>query len=121
MPLIKFSTYAALADAVRGARSECLDALRKDPDTRSSWLVSRGAWIRTIGLDGDASNGDGEWEFKPTKACYDRLIGLRDDPAVTAVYIEGGHNAAETGADYAAGSYDPWVGEWTVTVWNRGS
>lgn len=109
----------ALARAVSMARSDCLDALRRDRDTRRLWLVSRGAWVRTIGPDGNASNESDTWEFKPTAACYAEIMALRTDPAVTAVYIEGGFNGAETGQDYADGAYDPWVGEWSVACWVR--
>lgn len=112
-------TPAALADAVKAARSDCLDTLRRNRETRRLWLVSRGAWVRTIGRDGDASNGDGEWEFKPTRACFDRMAALRDDPTCTAVYIEGGFNGAETGQAYRDGEYDPWIGEWSVAFWLR--
>ena len=119
MPPLKFTTATAIGEAVRDARSDCRDALRKDPDTRRLWIVSRGAWVRTVGLNCDATNEDGAWEFKPTLQCLRRMAALRDDPQCGGVYIEGGFNAAETGQDYAAGSYDPWVGEWSVAVWTR--
>lgn len=118
-PTLKHPTRAALADAVRAARGDCLDSLRRDRETRRLWLVSRGAWVRTLDAQGEANDDACHWEFKPTAACFARIAALRDNPDVSAVYIEGGFNGAENGQDYAAGSYDPWVGEWSVTCWTR--
>ncbi len=118
-PNLHHQTRAALADAVSAARSDCLDFLRRQPETRRLWLVSRGAWVRTIGLDGNASNESDTWDFKPTAKCFAELAALRNDPNVSAVYVEGGFNGAESGRDYADGAYDPWVGEWSVPVWSR--
>ena len=118
-PTLKHPTRVTLDLAVRAARSDCLDALRRDRETRRFWLVSRGAWVRTIGLDGNASNENDTWAFEPTAACFAEIAALRDDPAVSAVYVEGGFNGAETGRDYADGAYDPWIGEWSVACWVR--
>jgi len=119
MPPLKFANAAALAEAVKAARGDCRDALKRDKETRSLWIVSRGAWVRTMGKNGDASNETDSWDYKPTVRLFNELAELRNNPEVSAVYIEGGFNGAASGQDYADGAYDPWIGEWSVTLWVR--
>lgn len=116
---LKFKNATAIKDAVRAARGDCLDTLRRDRDTRSLWLVSRGACIRWVSEAGEASEADA-WPFKGTVAEFVAMSKMATDPSVAGIYIEGGYNGAESGRDYADGAYDPWVGEWSVAVYVKG-
>jgi len=116
---LKFNTATALKQAVSAARGDCLDALRKDPDTRRLWLVSRGACIRWVNKCGEASEADA-WPFNGTAAELAKMRELAGRLEVDGIYIEGGFNGAESGRDYADGAYDPWGGEWSVCVFFRG-
>lgn len=115
----KFTSAATLCAAVRDARGDCLDALRKDRDTRSLWLVSRGAWVRIQGTQGSTLNDGDDQEFTGTQAEFAELLKLREREDCAGVYIEGGYNGATDGQAYAAGDYEPWVGEWSVALWAR--
>lgn len=114
--MLKFPNAAELKRQVSAARTDCLDHLRREPETRHLWLVSRGACVRYTDKHGEP-NGCDEWPFTGTAAEFKRLQDLANEPGTHAVYIEGGFNAAESGRDYADGIYDPWVGEWSVAVY----
>lgn len=116
--MLKYPNATALKADVAAARADCKDALRRDPDTSRLWLVSRGAWVRTIDAKGEANETD-SWPFLGTAWEFVQLTALTARPDISAIYIEGGFNAAESGRDYADGNYDPWVGEWSVAVFNR--
>ncbi len=116
-----FESITDLKDAVREARSAAEREARKH--CGKGWLMSRGAWV--IGLaynEGDPVWSDGMIEFAGTYKQMDELLhdAVTSMPQrIDCIRIEGGYNFAETMADVAAGTYDPWVSEWSVVVWER--
>jgi len=56
-------------------------------------------------------------EWKGTQAQLDALLAFTNDPEVTEVGIEGGIDYSADLAGFSDGTYDPWIGEWSVAVW----
>ena len=101
------------AEAVKLARNVAKKEARQACG-RKGLIESRGAWIivRVPG-EGDPKVSEGMCEFKGTQKQIAEI--LAEYPGAD-VSIEGGFNWAACVADFADGSYDPWVSEWVVNV-----
>jgi hypothetical protein len=119
----QFANLAEIQEAVRAARADAEREARKACGRGT--FVSRGSSFRGIDAKGDVVLGEAEsWMWAGTgKALVEAIDEVRYDlkrTGAVALSIEGGFNFAENPRALADGEYDPWVSEWSVTVWKRG-
>lgn len=115
------SVYSSLADVKNACSGGYQDALHEAKrDCGRGSFYSRGRWFRAL-RDGELVAGEADsWAWDGTlkgliKAIDEACFGEGADCLV----IEGGIDYAVNPRDYADGAYDPWVGEWAVTVWRK--
>lgn len=108
---------AQLRDDCSAAYQEALRQAKRDCEP--GFFLSRGRWIR-VTANGDSILDDGECEFRGTQKQLDAIVAeYVGKPGVTHVYIEGGLNWTSSLRDLRDyGDYEPWVGEWRVTIWD---
>lgn len=116
-----YSTFAALQEAIKQARSDAKADARRDCD--KGFLKSRGVWmITTNNKEGlVAPNSESIWFGETVTARkFDGLIARVEAhfPHVDEIRFDGGWDHAETMADFD-GNYTPWVAEWSVLAWRR--
>jgi hypothetical protein len=117
--------FAALEARVNEARHKAgAEARRESRKVGNRFIRSRGTWLCTSDASGQCSPAP-EAEgpvWGGTKREIDALIAdcLTKYPHVTEVYIAGGFDSAERLSDFSDFNYEPWVGEWSVSVWLRG-
>lgn len=117
MPTLHHAQAGDLKQAVRDARSDAERDAQKH--YRTGVLRSRGAWV-IVTTKGEGLVTDGTLEFTGTQKQLDELLRYyAGRPDVEGIYIEGGFNWAESVRAFADCDYEPWVTEWTVTVWTR--
>lgn len=115
------SLYSNLSDVKAACSGGYQDALRhaKREIGRGTY-VSRGRYLKALRNDKIVA---GEAECWPWDGTLKGLIDAIDDArflnGADCLVIEGGINYAASPRDYADCNYDPWVGEWHVTVWRR--
>lgn len=121
VPGLKFETLDAVKDAVRAARGDCQDWLRRN-GYRHSFLRSRGTHLHMRSRV-DALSGEGESDpWDGTGKSLDALLrAAQADPRAETIYLEGGFNAADSLDAFDAYDYEPWAGEWSVVLWERPS
>lgn len=110
-----YSNVTALKAAVSKARQESRDETRRDIG-RGGLLLSRGAFIRVVGVNGNIIKGECDaWPFSGTAAEFKELADLlRYDSAVREINIQGGWDWAVNTRAYNDCDYDPLVGDWEV-------
>lgn len=112
----------SLSRTIRAARSE---AFREAKDSGLPWVFSRGAYVATVGANGDQCGpwpGADPYGWNGKVSILPALIEkAKTYPHVAKVVVEGGYDGAETMEAKKAGNYEPWIASWTVTVWERGS
>lgn len=91
---------------------------------RDGYIRSRGTWLCTIDKDGQCRpNIEAECpEWKGTMHEIKDLIAEVEAkyPGVTKIYIAGGYDKFESFRGFIDGDeYEPWVGAWDVTIWER--
>jgi len=67
----------------------------------------------------DALVGFGEWEWRNTAKQLREVMAYALDPNVTGIYIDGGVDFAAALRDFEDGAYEPWVAEWSITLYNN--
>jgi len=77
---------------------------------------SRGRWVVVVGQS-DALIGSGEWEWKGTAKQLHEVMAYASNPDVAGIFLEGGVDFAEHINGFADGDYEPWVAEWSVSLW----
>jgi hypothetical protein len=104
---ISLGYQGALKDAKRGGPRGC--------------YRSRGKWVVVTRKDGgEPLVAMGALEWKGTKKQFDSLLAeYGENPLVAGLFIEGGVDYAASVNDFTDGCYDPWVSEWSVTVFLR--
>lgn len=115
------SLYSNLSDVKAACSGGYQDALRHAKrEIGSGSYYSRGRFFRAVRNDQIVA---GEAECWPWDGTLKSLIAAIDEARfghqADFLAIEGGIDYASTPRDYADGAYDPWVGEWAVTVWKR--
>lgn len=106
---VKNACSGGYQDAIKLAKREC---------GRGTYM-SRGRHFKAL-RDGNLVAGEAEcWPWDGTmrgllEAIDDAILNRAD-----CLVIEGGINYAASPRDYADCNYDPWVGEWAVTVWRK--
>ena len=115
-------TYGELQRQIKSerqkAKREALDKYAK------GFLRSRGVWMVTVS-DKDglvAPYDENVYSGKtPTAAQFNALIRdvLARFPSVDSISFEGGWDFGKDLIDFTDGSYEPWVGEWSVVAWQR--
>ncbi len=115
------SLYNSLADvkaACSGAHQDALTWAKREIGRGT--YISRGRSFVSL-RDGDLVGGEAEcWSWDGTlKGLVAAIDEARFSDRADTLVIQGGINYADTPRDYADGAYDPWVGEWAVTVWRR--
>lgn len=115
----KFSNLSDLKAAVADARGEAeREARRAAPAYKS-----RGTFLVTADGTGSCrpceSGAAVEWRrtWKELREVVEEIE--RDYPKVTSLSIDGGYDGADNVTDLLAGDYEPWVSEWSITVWTR--
>jgi hypothetical protein len=80
-------------------------------------LRDRGRWVRVI-VEGDSLVDNGYCEWTGTQEQLDKIVAEYGSvPGLDGIYIEGGVDWAERRADFDAGDYEPWAGEWAVNIY----
>lgn len=112
---------ASLSMQIRQARSE---AFKEAKDYGLPWVFSRGAYVATVGINGDQCEpwpgaDPYEWDGK-VKSLPALIEKAKSYPHVAKVVVEGGYDGADTMEQKTdGGDYEPWIASWTVTVWQR--
>lgn len=100
---------AAYQEALDWARREC------EPGV----LRSRGRWLRVMAGDNPVVES-GMTEFDGTQKQLNRIVAeYTAMPEVTEVYIEGGIDWAASVRAMNDFDYEPWVADWSVSIWTR--
>lgn len=107
---VKSACSGGYQDALKFAKREC---------GRGTYM-SRGRHFKAL-RDGKLVAGEAErWPWNGTlKSLLAAIDEARFGHRADCLVIEGGIDYAVTPRDYADCAYDPWVGEWAVTVWRR--
>lgn len=106
---VKAACSGGYQDALKFAKREC---------GRGTYM-SRGRHFKALRDDKLVA---GEAECWPWDGTMRGLLEAIDDAILNradCLVIEGGIDYAVTPRDYADCAYDPWVGEWAVTVWRK--
>lgn len=113
-----YGNLGAVKAACSGGHQDALAWARRD--IGSGTYISRGRCFRAL-RDGDLVAGEAEcWPWDGTlRSLIDAINEARFGARADELVIEGGLNYAANPRDYADGAYDPWVGEWAVTVWRK--
>ncbi|MBI9060252.1 MAG: hypothetical protein JEZ01_20970 [Labilibaculum sp.] len=109
-----FDSLADIKDEVSEAYQEALRQARRN--IGKGIYMSRGRELSFL-VNGKDDPRREEWNgtLKQLKSFIDEAI-LSNAPDVM---IDGGINYAESIQDYKDGSYDPWVEEWSITIWEN--
>lgn len=115
------SLYSSLSEvkaACSGGYQEALAEAKRDCGSGS--FYSRGKHFRAL-RDGELVAGEAEcWDWDGTlKSLLAAIDEARFEHRADVLAIEGGIDYAANPRDYSDGAYDPWVGEWAVTVWRK--
>lgn len=106
---IKQEVSAGYQDALASARRACGRGIYR----------SRGKWI--VVTDCAHGIGHGEMEWDGTKKQLDRIVAeYTGKQGIDGIYIDGGIDFGENFAAFDEGWYEPWVGEYSVTIWQKG-
>jgi hypothetical protein len=106
-------TFQQIKDEIQSEREKCrLEAW--DSVGRKGFLKSRGSYVYVI-REGNVIAGEGESiDFEGTKKQIQQLIEKYNGCTID---VSGGFDYASSPKDYYEyGDYDPWVGDWSVTV-----
>lgn len=115
------SLYSNLSDVKSACNGGYQDALKHAKrEIGSGSYYSRGKHFRAVRgtelVAGEAECWPWDGTLKSLLAAIDEArFGYQAD----FLAIEGGIDYASNPRDYADGAYDPWVGEWAVTVWRK--
>lgn len=113
-----YATLSELKDACSGAHQDALRHAQREIGRGT--FMARGKHLKAL-RDGDLVAGEAEsWPWDGTLRSLRRAIAECDTLRADTLVVEGGIDYAPTPRDYADGAYDPWVGEWSITVWRRG-
>jgi hypothetical protein len=113
------------ATKIRTAAQLCMDCSASYQDALSGAkrqikggiFRSRGQWVRVI-ANGDSIVDSGDVEWRGTQKQLDVIMQVYGQMAgLEGIYIEGGVNWASSLADFELGEYEPWVTEWSVTIY----
>jgi hypothetical protein len=116
----KFSRFDDVKNAVSGAYQDALKWSKRD--IGAGCYRSRGKWLKAIDANGNLLAGDCDsWEWDGTlKSLIAAINETRfGEPKAVALFLEGGIDYAASLRDFSDGAYDPWVGEWSVAVWEK--
>ena len=113
-----FSTLADVKAACSGGYQDALKFAKRECGRGT--YISRGRHFRAV-RDGELVAGEAEcWQWDGTlKSLLEAIDEARFKHQADFLSIEGGIDYAINPRDYGDGIYDPWVGEWEVTVWRR--
>lgn len=115
------SVYTSLADIKAACSGGYQDALKfaKREIGRGTY-ISRGRHLKALRNDEIVAGEAESWAWDGTlKSLIQAIDEARLNDNADCLVIEGGIDYAVTPRDYADGAYDPWVGEWAVTVWRK--
>lgn len=115
------SLFNSLADVNAVCSGSYQDALREARrDCGRGTYVSRGKSLIAL-RDSDVVAGEAEsWLWDGTlKGLLAAIDEARFGDKADTLVVQGGINYAASPRDYADCAYDPWVGEWSVTVWRK--
>jgi len=107
--------YDLRVDCSREYQSALREAYRT---TGRGFHRSRGRYI-VVTIRSDALVDFGEWEWRGTAKQLREVMHYASNPDVTGIYIEGGVDFAATLRDFEDGAYEPWVAEWSITLYNN--
>jgi hypothetical protein len=114
------SVYTNLTDVKDACSGGYQDALKfAQRECGRGTYMSRGRHFKALRDDKLVA---GEAECWPWDGTMRGLLEAIDDAILNradTLVIEGGIDYAVTPRDYAECAYDPWVGEWHVTVWRK--
>lgn len=100
-----------------GAYQEALDHARGEIGYGT--FRSRGRWLRVMAGDNPVVES-GMIQFDGTQRQLNRIVAeYTAMPEVTEVYIEGGVDWAASVRAMCEYDYEPWVADWSVTIWTR--
>jgi hypothetical protein len=102
---IKGKCSAGHWDAMNWARNSC----------NPGFLQSRGRHFKVVKGDQVIAGEADSWEWDGTGKALNEAIAYAKAEQADTLYIDGGINWRENLRD---GDYDPWVAEWSVTVWS---
>jgi enhancing lycopene biosynthesis protein 2 len=116
-----FTTFNALTEAVREARDNAHTEARRD--CGKGFFKSRGAWFVTLNAKEGLTMPANE-NFPCKRITAKELAALitkvqANYPKVDSIDVCGGFDYAENLSEFNSQNYDPWVSEWSVTVWTR--
>lgn len=107
---VKYAVSDARNEAYRQAKRECFNG---------TWLRSRGAWFTACDKQGSVWESEA-YEWNGTKRQLLEMVAkAKADEKIVELSISGGFDGAASLQDFNDGAYDPWVGEWDVTIWER--
>lgn len=111
-----FLTLAAVKAACSEGYQDALHHAKREIGRGS--YHSRGRSLRAL-RDGEVVAGEAEcWPWDGTsKSLIEAIDDAQSMHQADCLVIEGGIDYAASPRDYADAAYDPWVGEWAVTVW----
>jgi hypothetical protein len=115
------SLYTNLTDVKNACSGGYQDALHEAKrECGRGTYVSRGRHFKALRND-ELVAGEAEcWPWDGTlKGLLEAINEARFHYQADVLAIEGGINYALNPRDYADCAYDPWVGEWAVTVWRK--
>lgn len=115
------SVYTTLTDVKAACSGGYQDALKDAKrNCGGGSYYSRGKHFRALRND-ELVAGEAEcWQWDGTlKSLIEAIDEARLHYKADVLAIEGGIDYALNPRDYKDGAYDPWVGEWAVTVWRK--
>lgn len=81
-------------------------------------LRSRGRWVVITSRTGDAVVASGDWEWTGDKAQMHAVMAYAANLDIDTIRIEGGVNHADYLAGFDNCDYEPWVAEWSVSLYS---
>lgn len=115
------SLFDSLADLAGVVSASYQDALREARhDCGRGTYVSRGKSFIALRDDNVVAGETESWPWDGTlKSLLAAIDEARFGHEADTLVVYGGINYAASPRDYAECAYDPWVGEWSVTVWRK--
>lgn len=114
----RFESLADLKQVISASYQDALHEARRSYGRGSYY--SRGKSLIAVRGDNVVAGEAESWLWDGTlKSLLAAIDEARLEHRADFLVIQGGIDYAINPRDYADGAYDPWVGEWSVTVWRK--
>lgn len=115
----KFFNLIGVKEAVSGSYQDALKYAKRE--LGAGCYRSRGKWLKAVDANDNVVAGECDtWGWDGTlKSLIEAINEARFQHNASALYIEGGVDYAAALRDFDDGAYDPWVGQWCITVWRK--